>query len=157
MYKYYCKKFEDMTNFELIEMLRLRSNIFVVEQNCPYLDIDGYDEVGIHVLVKDKEKIIGCLRILPKGRYPSISIGRVVVDKNYRHRGIGTEMLKLGIEKAIEIYDCEKIVLGAQVYAKKMYESVGFIQTDDGYLEDGIPHVHMKYERGKNDENYNSD
>lgn len=156
MYKYEFKKFEELTNFELIDMLRLRSKIFVVEQNCPYLDMDGYDETGLHLLVKDLDKIVGCLRILPVGRYDEVSIGRVVVDANYRRQGIAKRMLELSIEKAVAIYGCDRIVLGAQIYAKNLYESVGFKPIDKGYLEDGIPHVHMMYTKEKDCENCNS-
>ena len=144
-YRYEFKNFQELSNQELIDMLRLRSIIFVVEQNCPYLDMDGYDEVSTHLLVKDGSRIIGCLRILPPGRYADVSLGRVVVDKEYRNQGIAKKMLNLGIKKAKEIYNCQSIILGAQVYAKKLYESVGFVQIDEGYLEDGIPHVHMRY------------
>jgi ElaA protein len=144
-YRYEFKNFQELSNQELIDMLRLRSIIFVVEQNCPYLDMDGYDESGTHLLVKDGPKIIGCLRILPPGRYSEVSLGRVVVDKDYRKQGIAKKMLLSSIIKAKELYNCESIILGAQVYAKKLYETAGFIQIDDGYLEDGIPHIHMKY------------
>ena len=156
MYKYEFKKFEELTNFELIDMLRLRSKIFVVEQNCPYLDMDGYDETGLHLLVKDLDKIVGCLRILPVGRYDEVSIGRVVVDADYRRQGIAKRMLELSIENAVAIYGCDRIVLGAQIYAKNLYESVGFKPIDKGYLEDGIPHVHMMYTKEKDCENCNS-
>jgi ElaA protein len=144
-YRYEFKNFQELSNQELIDMLRLRSIIFVVEQNCPYLDMDGYDEVSTHLLVKDGSRIIGCLRILPPGRYADVSLGRVVVDKDYRKQGIAKKMLLSSIIKAKELYNCESIILGAQVYAKKLYETAGFIQIDDGYLEDGIPHIHMKY------------
>jgi len=142
---YIFKNFEGLTHKELIDMLRIRSEIFVVEQNCPYLDIDGYDEIAMHLLAKDKGVIIGCLRILPAGRYPDVSIGRVVVKPEYRRQGIAKIMLDMAVEEALRRFSCSRIMLGSQVYAEELYESAGFKKIGEEYLEDGIPHVHMVY------------
>jgi len=142
---YIFKDFESLTHKELIDMLQLRSEIFVVEQNCPYLDIDGYDEVAMHMLAKDKGVIIGCLRILPEGRYPDASIGRVVVRPEYRRQGVAKIMLEMAVVETLRRFKCSKIMLGSQIYATSLYESVGFKQIGEGYLEDEIPHIHMVY------------
>jgi len=146
---YIFKNFEGLTHKELIDMLRIRSEIFVVEQNCPYLDIDGYDEVAMHLLAKDKGEIIGCLRILPEGRYPDASIGRVVVRPEYRRQGIAKIMLDMAVAETLRRFKCSKIMLGSQIYATGLYESAGFKQIGEEYLEDGIPHIHMVYTKEK--------
>ncbi len=137
------KHFDQLTARELYEILRLRSEIFVVEQNCVYQDIDGTDPHGYHLYLKDDDGIVAYLRVLPAGvRYDEVSLGRVVSAK--RRRGYATRLLREGIRVAREKFGGSRIVIGAQKYARALYEGVGFVQFGDDYLEDGIPHIHME-------------
>ncbi len=136
------KHFNDLTTQELHEIYKLRMEIFVVEQNCPYQDIDDYDMVAYHVFARDESGIIACARVLPVGRYPSVSIGRVVSKK--RRQGIATAILKTCLSVAREKFSAPEVVVGAQINCKSLYEGVGFVGLGDEYLEDGIPHTHLK-------------
>lgn len=143
------KHFDELTVRELHDILRLRSEIFVVEQNCVYQDIDDCDPHGYHLYLKDEDGIVAYLRVLPAGiRYEEASIGRVVSAK--RRRGYATRLLREGIRVAREKFDATCLVIGAQKYAKALYEGVGFVQFGDDYLEDGIPHIHMHLDLTKN-------
>lgn len=137
------KHFGELTVHELHDILRLRSEIFVVEQNCVYQDIDGTDLHGYHLYLRDEDGIASYLRVLPAGvRYEEVSIGRVVSAK--RRLGYATQLLREGIRVAQEKFGAKSIVLGAQKYARALYEGVGFAPYGDDYLEDGIPHIHMR-------------
>ena len=137
------KHYSELTVPELHDILRLRAEIFIVEQNCVYQDIDGTDPHGYHLYLRDEDGIVAYLRVLPAGvRYEEVSLGRVVCAK--RRRGYATRLLREGIKVAKEKFGATRIVIGAQAYAKKLYEGVGFVQSDDGYFEDGIPHIHME-------------
>lgn len=136
------KYYHELTLDELYEILQLRNSVFIVEQNCPYLDIDDKDKHSLHVFIKDEQGIQAYLRVLEKGiSFDEVGIGRVIARK--RRCGLGTEVLKAGIKVAQEIYHAEKIILEAQIYARTLYEKQGFIQTSDEFLEDGIPHIQM--------------
>lgn len=136
------KHYHELTLDELYEILQLRNSVFIVEQNCPYLDIDDKDKHSLHIFIKDEQGIQAYLRVLEKGiSFDEVGIGRVISRK--RRCGLGTEVLKEGIKAAKEIYHAEKIILEAQVYARTLYEKQGFIQTSDEFLEDGIPHIQM--------------
>lgn len=138
------KKFEDLSNLELYEILRLRAEIFVVEQNCVYQDLDNIDQEAWHVYLKDEGKIVAYLRVIEKGkRLNEVSIGRVVSAR--RREGLGTKVMLEGIRVAKEKYGASKIKIGAQAWAKPFYESLGFVQISEPYLEDGIPHIYMLY------------
>lgn len=136
------KHFNELTTMELMEIYSLRMAIFVVEQNCPYQDIDGWDPYAYHVYLRDAEGIQAYLRVLPQNsRYTDASLGRVVSNK--RRCGLATRALQEGISVAREKFGAKRLILGAQTYARPLYEKVGFVSMDDEYLEDGQPHVHM--------------
>lgn len=136
------KKFQELSNQELYEILKIRVGVFVVEQNCAYQDIDGLDEKAYHVFLKEDGKIIAYLRVLDKGdKFDEVSVGRVISLK--RRSGVGTLLMQEGLTVAKEKFGAKKVKVGAQVYAKPFYESVGFTQVSDEYDEDGIPHIYM--------------
>lgn len=137
------KHYNDLTVPELHDILRLRAEIFVVEQNCVYQDIDGTDPHAYHLYLRDGGDIVAYLRVLPAGvRYDEVSLGRVVSAR--RRCGYATRLLREGIRVAREKFGASRIVIGAQKYARALYEGVGFVQFGDEYLEDGIPHIHME-------------
>jgi ElaA protein len=139
-----CKPFDGLTLRELYRILQLRSEVFVVEQNCPYLDTDNKDEFAYHLMGINENSILAYTRLLPAGiSYGEISIGRVVVSPNARSGGTGRELMKHSIDKAQELFGKNPIRIGAQLYLKKFYESFGFSQSSDIYLEDGIQHIEM--------------
>ena len=136
------KHFKELTTEELMEIYRQRIAVFVVEQNCPYQDVDGLDPCAYHVYLRDEEGIQAYLRVLPQGtRYPDASLGRVISLK--RRCGLATRLLKEGIAIAAEKFGAKSLTISAQKYACSLYEKVGFVCTEDEYLEDGIPHVRM--------------
>ena len=140
------KKFEELTLNELYELLRVRSDVFVVEQNCVYQDVDNVDQDAYHVYMKENGKIVAYLRVVDKDkRLDEVSLGRVISLK--RRCGLGTALMKAGIAVAEEKFHAQKIKIGAQLYAKPFYEQVGFKQISGEYLEDGIPHIYMIYEK----------
>ena len=140
------KQFNQLTVEELYEIIKLRVEVFVVEQNCPYQDLDEIDKEAYHVYLKEGEEIVGCLRVIEKGkRLDEVSIGRVISLK--RRQGLGTALMRAGIEVAKEKFGAKVIKIGAQLYAKPFYEGCGFRQVSGEYLEDGIPHIYMVYEQ----------
>lgn len=139
------KRFDELTNRELYEILRLRAAVFIVEQNCAYQDLDNIDQVAWHVYVEENGEILGYLRVVGKGdRLDEVSIGRVISLK--RRMGIGTKLMEAGKRVAKEKFGAKKIKIGAQQWATPFYESVGFLKISSVYMEDGIPHVYMLYE-----------
>lgn len=139
------KKFNELTNSELYEILRLRSQVFVVEQNCVYLDTDGVDLDAYHVYLRENGEIVAYLRVIDKGkRMDEVSLGRVI--SLYRRRGLGSIVMKEGIKVAKEKFNAKTIKIGAQEYAVPFYEQVGFkVIEGSNYLEDGQPHIYMIY------------
>ena len=136
------KKFQDLTVEELYAILRLRAEIFVVEQNCAYQDLDDVDQEAWHVYLKDDEEIVAYLRVIEKGkRLDEVSIGRVV--SKYRLKGIGRQLMEIGKAVAKEKLGADRVKIGAQIQAQPFYEKAGFVQVSSEYLEDGIPHVYM--------------
>lgn len=141
------KSFDDLAVNELYDILRLRSAIFVVEQNCVYLDLDGKDKLALHLFGEFEGKIVAYSRLFKPGiTFDNASIGRVVVDANFRDRKWGHELMREAIAGIKNHFGESKITIGAQLYLKKFYESHGFIQISDMYLEDDIPHIEMKRE-----------
>lgn len=141
------KEFESLSVNELYDILKLRSEIFVVEQNCVYLDLDGKDKTGLHLIGEFEGKIVAYSRLFKPGiSFDNASIGRVVVDANYRDRKWGHELMREAITGIKKHFGESKITIGAQLYLKKFYESHGFLQTSEMYLEDDIPHIEMKRE-----------
>ena len=144
MLKWSLKPFEALSVHELYDLLRLRSEIFVVEQNCVYLDLDGKDKVALHLIGEFEEKIVAHARLFKAGiSFENASIGRVTVDANYRDRKWGHELMREAIAGILLHFGESKITLGAQLYLKKFYQSHGFVQTSEMYLEDDIPHIEM--------------
>ena len=139
------KHFNELTLEELYEILRLRAEVFVVEQNCAYQDLDEVDKDAYHVYIKDEGKMVAYLRVVDKNkRLDEVSVGRVISIK--RRIGLGSKLMKLGLETAKEKYGATVVKVGAQTYAKPFYEQAGFRQISDEYEEDGIPHIYMLYE-----------
>lgn len=137
------KKYEDLTRDELFEILKLRNAVFIVEQKCPYQDIDEIDKTAYHIFLQNEDGIQAYLRVFPSNTSPEeVRIGRVIAVK--RRCGLGSRILSEGIKVAKEKLHASVIGLEAQVYARTLYEKQGFIQTSEVFLEDGIPHVEMK-------------
>jgi len=144
----YFKKFEELTSIELYEIIKLRIDIFVVEQNCPYPELDRKDYKAIHHFIKDNDEIVAYLRILPKGiSYDEMSIGRFIVKKNHRGRGLAKKILKNAINYIEKKLNETEIRLSGQKYLEKFYNSFEFDTVSDVYLEDDIPHVEMLYNK----------
>ena len=127
-------------------MLRLRAEVFVVEQDCSYQDLDNKDQRSHHLLCYDEQNdLIGYTRLLPKGiSYPEYaSIGRVVTSDKVRRSGIGKIIMKKSIEEIDRLFGKQAIKISAQCYLDKFYREIGFSPVGDEYLEDGIPHIAM--------------
>ncbi len=138
------KTFSELDSNELYEILQLRSEVFVVEQDCVYQDIDGKDQKALHIIGKKEGKVIAYTRCFDAGDYfKEASIGRVVVEASQRKFKYGHDIMKASIEAIKNTYKTDTIKLSAQVYLTKFYESHGFQQVGEGYLEDGIPHIAM--------------
>lgn len=138
------KEFHELTLDELYEILHLRSNVFVVEQECVYLDLDNKDKIAFHVLGKKSGKIVAYSRLFKDNDYyTEASIGRVVVEPNERKYGYGHQLIAFSIEVTKTQINSKSIKIGAQLYLKKFYETHGFQQVGEKYIEDGIPHIHM--------------
>ena len=143
--KFEIKRFNELSTQELYSVLQLRSEVFVVEQNCVYQDIDGKDAKAIHLLGSFNGEIVAYVRIFKPGDYfEQASIGRVVVKQIYRDRKLGYELMKEAIQATQTVFNETKITISAQLYLKKFYENLGFIQTSEMYLEDDIPHIEMR-------------
>lgn len=137
------KKFNELNPFELYALMALRSEVFVVEQNCIYQDLDGIDQQSIHLLFYNELDLIGTLRIVPKGLiYNEIAIGRVCLAQNYRLKGNGKALMQAGIEYVMK-EEKQAIRISAQAHLEKFYADLGFKSTGKAYLEDGIPHLEM--------------
>jgi ElaA protein len=132
---------------EIYEILRLRSEIFVVEQNCIYNDLDGLDLDADHLFIKTRGKIAAYARILKPGtRFPVYSIGRVVVKKEERGKSLGKQIVQKAIQLILQKDKNTEIKISAQQYLRKFYEDLGFEVITEMYLEDGIPHYGMLYQ-----------
>ena len=137
------KTYEELTRDELYEILMLRVQVFVVDQTCPYLEVDGRDQKSLHVYLRDEEGIQAYLRVLEKGvAFDEVAIGRVIAAK--RRQGLGTRILREGIKVARERLGAKCIVLEAQTYCRSLYEKQGFRQTSEEFLDEGIPHIQMQ-------------
>ena len=136
------KSFEELTTDELYELLKVRSEVFVVEQNCVYQDMDGDDQQSIHLWMTNGEKVVALARVCPAGTHmKEVSIGRVIAVE--RGKGYGKQIMLHAIGAAIEHFDAKRIELEAQEYARGFYESVGFEQSSDTFMLDGIAHIKM--------------
>ena len=151
MIQFICKHFADLTVYELYDIMALRQEIFVIEQNCPYLDADGKDLKGWHLMgrqISDDNTegvLVVYTRLLPKGvSYDDYaSIGRVVSSASVRGSGAGKILMQQSIEMMEKLYPNQPVKIGAQTYLLKFYESLGFESTGEEYLEDDIPHTSM--------------
>ena len=138
------KKFSELSTEELFEIYQLRVSVFVVEQQCPYQEVDAADRAAYHIWCQDGEGIQAYARVLPPGvTFPETSIGRVISVK--RRTGLGTALVSKAIEVAKETCKADIITIEAQVYVRQLYEKLGFRQTSEEFLEDGIPHIQMQW------------
>lgn len=143
---WYCKRFRELTAEELYDLLRLRVDVFVVEQHCPYPELDGNDKDAVHLFARDGERTVACLRLFWKSGEPgTMCLGRVVTA--LRGEGLGGDLLKRGICAAFDEFGASEIYLEAQTYARGFYAKEGFAVCSDVFLEDGIPHVQMRLRR----------
>lgn len=144
MLEIYVKTFEALTKQELYDILQLRSEVFVVEQDCVYQDIDGKDQKALHVIGIKNNKIIAYTRTFKPGDYFELSsIGRVVVAKNERHFKYGNQIMESSIQAIKQHYNETSIKISAQAYLKSFYNRLGFKEVGQEYLEDDIPHIAM--------------
>ena len=142
------KLFSELTTDELYELLRIRSEVFVVEQNCVYQDMDGDDQASVHLWLTDQDRVVALCRVCPAGTHmKEVSIGRVITTE--RRKGYGKRIMLAGIEAAKEHFGASTIEIEAQEYAKGFYEQVGFRQSSDPFILDGIPHIKMTFYSGK--------
>jgi ElaA protein len=139
-----CKPFQSLTLNELYDCLRLRSDIFVVEQKCIFLDADNIDQKCEHLMLLNNKEIVAYARIVPPGvSYKEASIGRVVSSKQCRGKGYGKLLMDLAINNCRRLHPSHDIKIGAQLYLKSFYESFGFVPSGEVYDEDGIDHILM--------------
>jgi ElaA protein len=142
--KWRIKPFKELSTDELYDLLRLRSDVFIVEQNCVYPDIDGKDKIALHLLGEYDGKIIGYARLFKPGNYfEDASIGRVVIDKAFRNRQWGHDLMFEAIVAVKKHFQQTNITISAQLYLKNFYEGHGFVLLGETYLEDDIPHIKM--------------
>lgn len=140
----FIKDFDSLDIYELHDILQLRSEVFVVEQDCVYQDIDGKDHKALHVYGKQDGKIVTYTRCFPPGYYfDQAAIGRVVVHPDYRKNDLGKKIMRASIEAIEDTYQTSNITLSAQTYLGRFYSDLGFQAVGEEYLEDGIPHVKM--------------
>lgn len=138
------KTFRELTVDELYELLRIRSEVFVVEQDCVYQDMDGDDRLSIHLWLTDGDKIVALCRVCPAGTHmEEVSIGRVITTE--RGKGYGKQMMLEGIKAARDHFNAKRIDIEAQEYARGFYEQVGFRQSSEPFILDGIPHIRMTW------------
>jgi ElaA protein len=146
MIKWTCKPFAELSGYELYDIIRLRNEVFVVEQNCVFQDADNKDQPSYHLCGWKNETLIAYVRLVPPGiSYEEPSIGRVVTSPSARRTGVGKLLMQKAIEECFKIFGKQNIRIGAQLYLKNFYESLSFRQVGDEYLEDNIPHVEMLY------------
>jgi ElaA protein len=139
------KPFDALSPVELYTILQLRIEVFAVEQNCVYQDADGKDQHSFHLCGWNGDRLAAYCRLLPAGLvYDHPSIGRVVTSPHYRKGGYGRMMMQRAITQSMKQFDDPVIIISAQLYLKNFYESLGFVQVSETYLEDDIPHIKMQ-------------
>ena len=142
--KWYCLPFAELSVDQLYALLKLRQDVFVLEQTCLYPDIDNKDKHCHHLLGYQEDNLVALLRIVPPGlSYDEPSMGRVTTAREFRNAGIGRELVQQGVEVLCELYPGLSVKIGAQTYLKNFYASFGFEAVGDVYDEDGIPHIDM--------------
>jgi len=138
------KAFNELTVHQLYEILKLRSAIFVLEQQCLYQDMDDKDKHCHHLMIFEDNQLAAYTRLVPAGvSFSEISIGRVITNPAYRGRGLARKLMQQSIEACYDLFGKQPIRIGAQLYLKDFYSSLGFIQQGEMYLEDDIPHIEM--------------
>jgi len=138
------KELSELTSRETFEYLKLRQAVFVVEQTCPYPDIDDTDLEAKHLIARANSKIVACARIIPPGvTYDRPSIGRIATDLSQRGSGLGRELVRRAIEHTQSLFPDQDIKIGAQERLESFYQSFGFETISPMYLEDDIPHIDM--------------
>lgn len=145
MIQFKIKLFNELSITELYELLQLRSEVFVVEQNCVYQDIDGKDQKAIHVLGYYEGVLAAYSRLFkPKEYFSDSSIGRVIVKASHRDKKFGHDLMRISIESIQDLFQETNITISAQLYLQKFYEGHGFVTVGESYLEDDIPHIEMR-------------
>ena len=138
----HIKRFDELTPDELYDIMKLRVDVFVLEQECAYKELDGLDKEAVHVWLSGEDGIKAYLRVMDRGvEHEFVSIGRVVTA--IRGEGLGRRIMELGIRVAEELFAADRIYLEAQTYARGFYANHGFVQVSDEFMLDGIPHVKM--------------
>ncbi|SEQ76271.1 ElaA protein [Virgibacillus subterraneus] len=141
------KSFDELTNDELYGLLKLRVDIFVVEQDCPYPELDNYDQLALHFFLKINGEFAVNVRILPSNsKYVEVSIGRVSVAEKFRRQGYARQIMQNAIDYVLNEWNEKRIKVQGQEYLKDFYSGLGFEQVTESYLEDGIPHIDMIWE-----------
>ena len=144
MVSVFVKSFEELSKLELYKILRLRAEVFIVEQDCVYQDVDDKDQKALHVILKKSDEVIGYSRLFWPGDYfKEASIGRVVISKKERHNNYGYQLMKASILAVSEKMKEKNIKISAQTHLKKFYNNLDFFESGKEYLEDGIPHIAM--------------
>ena len=138
------KEYQELTTQELYDLLQLRSEVFVVEQDCVYQDIDGKDQKALHVIGYKNNQLVAYTRLFKPGDYfKEASIGRVVVKESERKHKYGYDIMKASIQAVKDYYNQSQIRISAQTYLKTFYNNLDFVEVGEEYLEDGIPHINM--------------
>lgn len=142
---WHIKSFAELDRKELYQILQIRQEVFVVEQECYYLDADGYDQEALHIWAEIEGKIVAYCRVFPPLiKYSEASIGRVLTAQDFRRRNLGKALLKIALQVIKLRFNSEACTISAQDYLIKFYEEFGFVDTGKKYLEDDIPHTEMK-------------
>ena len=144
--KWSCKAFKELSLDEFHDIIQLREIVFVVEQDCPYLDVDGKDKEALHVFGEYEGNIVATTRILKPGKsYDEVAIGRVVTSPTVRGMGMGKQLMEESMKFVKVHFGKVPVRISAQTYLLRYYKSFGFIETGEEYLEDNIPHFEMLY------------
>ncbi|MDF2933884.1 MAG: family N-acetyltransferase [Chryseobacterium sp.] len=138
------KSFEEITTSELYEIIKARVDVFVVEQDCPYHDLDGYDQQAMHIWAEQENSVLAYCRIFNKGiKYPETSIGRVLTTEKARGKSLGKQLIQYAVETIENRFHTNEIRISSQDYLLRFYSGFGFEDTGKKYLEDNIPHTEM--------------
>lgn len=140
--EYFVKSFSELSTKEFFEIVKLRVAVFVVEQNCPYQEVDDEDETALHTWLQEGQEIVGYTRIMDQGE--TTVMGRVIVSPKYRGKELGKKLVNNSLRVIEEMFSNKDLVIGAQAYLLRFYQDFGFEVISDVYLEDDIPHVKMK-------------
>lgn len=144
--EFILKEFSSLSVTELFEIYKLRSEVFIVEQNCAYQDVDDKDLSAAHLMLWAEKQLIAYCRILPPGvSYKEPSIGRVTLNAHFRKNGMGKELMKKAIKETLKAFNNQQIVISAQTYLLKFYSDLGFKAEGETYFEDNIPHIKMRF------------